>query len=110
MRVGDKIAPLHHPIFKPANLPDFLAVARMCERGTGQTNLLRPECVKEGQVKRTFSGLRSSTAKKSSPSPLELGAAGGNATRRKPLRRTAALLRPEQRRSSGWRSPRSNCC
>jgi len=28
MRVGDKIAPLHHPIFKPANLPDFLAVAR----------------------------------------------------------------------------------
>jgi hypothetical protein len=30
MRVGDKIAPLHHPIFKPANLPDFLAVARTC--------------------------------------------------------------------------------
>src|SRR6516162_6394302 len=29
MRVGDKIAPLHHPIFKPANLPDFLAVARI---------------------------------------------------------------------------------
>ena len=28
MRVGDKIAPLHHPILKPANLPDFLAVAR----------------------------------------------------------------------------------
>src|SRR6516162_11698236 len=28
MRVSDKIAPLHHPIFKPANLPDFLAVAR----------------------------------------------------------------------------------
>jgi hypothetical protein len=31
MRVGDKIAPLHHPIFKPANLPDFLAVARSRE-------------------------------------------------------------------------------
>jgi hypothetical protein len=29
MRVGDKIAPLHHPILKPANLPDFLAVARI---------------------------------------------------------------------------------
>src|SRR6202011_4105922 len=24
----DKIGPLHHPIPKPANLPDFLAVAR----------------------------------------------------------------------------------
>jgi hypothetical protein len=34
MRVGDKIAPLHHPIFKPANLPDFLAVARI-GRGCG---------------------------------------------------------------------------
>ena len=32
MRVGDKIAPLHHPIFKPANLPDFLAVARKFTR------------------------------------------------------------------------------
>jgi hypothetical protein len=29
MRVGDKIAPLHHPILKPANLPDFFAVARI---------------------------------------------------------------------------------
>jgi hypothetical protein len=28
MRAGDKIAPLHHPVLKPANLPDFLAVAR----------------------------------------------------------------------------------
>ena len=28
MRVGDKIRPLHHPILKPANLPDFLAGAR----------------------------------------------------------------------------------
>jgi len=28
MRVDHKIGPLHHPILKPANLPDFLAVAR----------------------------------------------------------------------------------
>jgi len=28
MRFRDKIGPLHHPIPKPANLPDFLAVAR----------------------------------------------------------------------------------
>jgi hypothetical protein len=29
MRFRDKIGPLHHPIPKPANLPDFLAVARI---------------------------------------------------------------------------------
>jgi hypothetical protein len=29
MRFRDKIGPLHHPILKPANLPDFLTVARM---------------------------------------------------------------------------------
>jgi hypothetical protein len=29
MRFRDKNGPLHHPIFKPANLPDFLTVARM---------------------------------------------------------------------------------
>jgi hypothetical protein len=28
MRVGDKTRPIHHPVLKPANLPDFLAVAR----------------------------------------------------------------------------------
>jgi hypothetical protein len=28
MRFRDKNGPLHHPIFKPANLPDFLTVAR----------------------------------------------------------------------------------
>jgi len=28
MRFRDKIGPLHHPIPKPADLPDFLAVAR----------------------------------------------------------------------------------
>jgi hypothetical protein len=28
MRFREKNGPLHHPIFKPANLPDFLAVAR----------------------------------------------------------------------------------
>ena len=28
MRVSDKTRPLHHPILKPANLPDFLAGAR----------------------------------------------------------------------------------
>jgi hypothetical protein len=28
MRFRDKIGPLHHPILKPANLPDFLTVAR----------------------------------------------------------------------------------
>jgi hypothetical protein len=28
MRVGKKSGPLHHPALKPANLPDFLAVAR----------------------------------------------------------------------------------
>src|SRR5271166_5225271 len=29
MRFRDKNGPLHHPILKPANLPDFLTVARM---------------------------------------------------------------------------------
>jgi hypothetical protein len=28
MRFRDENGPLHHPIFKPANLPDFLTVAR----------------------------------------------------------------------------------
>jgi len=28
MRFRDKNEPLHHPILKPANLPDFLTVAR----------------------------------------------------------------------------------
>src|SRR5271169_1058098 len=28
MRFRDKNGPLHHPILKPANLPDFLTVAR----------------------------------------------------------------------------------
>ena len=28
MRLSDKIGPLHHPILKPADLPDFLTVAR----------------------------------------------------------------------------------
>jgi hypothetical protein len=28
MRFRNKIGPLHHPILKPANLPDFLTVAR----------------------------------------------------------------------------------
>jgi hypothetical protein len=28
MRVGDKNRPVHYPILKPANLPDFLAGAR----------------------------------------------------------------------------------
>ena len=32
MRFRDKIGPLHHPIPKPANLPDFLAVARTALR------------------------------------------------------------------------------
>jgi hypothetical protein len=32
MRVSDKTKPLHHPILKPANLPDFLAGARKGER------------------------------------------------------------------------------
>jgi hypothetical protein len=27
MRFRDKNGPLHHPVFKPANLPDFLTVA-----------------------------------------------------------------------------------
>jgi hypothetical protein len=35
MRVGDKIAPLHHPILKPANLPDFLPVARTARPSEG---------------------------------------------------------------------------
>jgi hypothetical protein len=29
MRFRDKFGPLHHPILKPANLPDFLTVARI---------------------------------------------------------------------------------
>ena len=29
MRFRDKNGPLHHPILKPANLPDFLTVARI---------------------------------------------------------------------------------
>jgi hypothetical protein len=28
MRFGDKTGPVHNPALKPANLPDFLAVAR----------------------------------------------------------------------------------
>jgi hypothetical protein len=28
MRFGDKTKPTHHPVLKPANLPDFLAGAR----------------------------------------------------------------------------------
>jgi hypothetical protein len=32
MRFRDKNGPLHHPILKPANLPDFLTVARTSRR------------------------------------------------------------------------------
>src|SRR5271166_7214173 len=32
MRFRDKNGPLHHPILKPANLPDFLTVARSAEQ------------------------------------------------------------------------------
>jgi hypothetical protein len=35
MRFRDKNEPLHHPILKPANLPDFLTVAR--RKPTDQT-------------------------------------------------------------------------
>jgi len=32
MRFRDKNEPLHHPILKPANLPDFLTVARSLDQ------------------------------------------------------------------------------
>src|ERR1700724_3017486 len=32
MRFRDQNGPLHHPIFKPANFPDFLTVARTANR------------------------------------------------------------------------------
>ena len=49
MRFRDKNEPLHHPILKPANLPDFLTVARKRWQGVvrGIANVLTIQALRK---------------------------------------------------------------
>jgi len=47
MRFRDKNGPLHHPIFKPANLPDFLTVGRNGPKLQLATGQERPDWLRQ---------------------------------------------------------------
>src|SRR6266478_4500414 len=63
MRFRDKIGPLHHPIPKPADLPDFLAVARSRLSHTPPTVFSPRKCLLFRGKNLSFSRFSIETAK-----------------------------------------------